>query len=287
MIGFEKRRVLTAYGFIGPWLVGFLVFTMCPLGFSLYASFCNWTFTGMEWSGVGNYLTIFSDKDFWRCGFTTIIFGLVSTPITLSFALLLALLINQKVKGIQFFRALYFLPVVAASDVISTTAGSLLFQRVIVFNMDLTRFGIILSEQSKFMVTIVAMLLTLGLWRTGIQMLIFLMGLSEVPQEYYEAADMDGATGWQKFWWVTIPSISPLILLNLLLTIVESFTGLATVMQIITGGYIQLFIWDYVSYQAYSKGNWGAGLAVVWIFILVLLAFVSLIYRIVNKRVNY
>lgn len=287
MIGFEKRRVLTAYGFIGPWLVGFLVFTMCPLGFSLYASFCNWTFTGMEWSGVGNYLTIFSDKDFWRCGFTTIIFGLVSTPITLSFALLLALLINQKVKGIQFFRALYFLPVVAASDVISTTAGSLLFQRVIVFNMDLTRFGIILSEQSKFMVTIVAMLLTLGLWRTGIQMLIFLMGLSEVPQEYYEAADMDGATGWQKFWWVTIPSISPLILLNLLLTIVESFTGLATVMQIITGGYIQLFIWDYVSYQAYSNGNWGAGLAVVWIFILVLLAFVSLIYRIVNKRVNY
>jgi multiple sugar transport system permease protein len=287
MIGFEKRRKLTAYGFIGPWLVGFLAFTIFPLGFSLYASFCNWSFSGMEWSGVNNYITIFSDMDFWRCGITTMVFGLVSTPITLSFALLLALLVNQKLKGIRFFRALYFLPVVAASDVISTTAGSILFRRVIVFNIDLSRFGIILPGQSQFLITIVAMLLTLGLWRTGIQMLIFLMGLSEVPHEYYEAADMDGASGWQKFWWVTIPSISPLILLNVLLTIVESFTGLATIMQIITRGYVQLFIWDYVSYQAYSKGNWGAGLAVVWVFILVLLALIGLIYRMVNRKVSY
>jgi multiple sugar transport system permease protein len=287
MIGFEKRRVFLAYGFIGPWLVGFLVFTICPLLFSLYASFCDWSFSGMQWSGVGNYITIFSDMDFWRCGFSTMIFGLVSTPITLSFALLLALLINQKLKGIKFFRALYFLPVVAASDVISTTAGSILFKRVIVFDIDLSRFGIIVSEQGEFLITMAAMLLTLGLWRTGIQMLIFLMGLSEVPQEYYEAADMDGATGWQKFWWVTIPAISPLILLNILLTIVESFTGLATIMQLITGGHVQLFIWDYVNYQAYSKGNWGAGLAVVWVFILVLLALIGLIYRMVNKRVSY
>jgi ABC-type sugar transport system permease subunit len=287
MIGFEKRRALTAYGFVGPWLVGFLVFSIFPLAFSLYASLCKWSFAGLEWAGVGNYVTVFSDIDFWRCGITTVLFGLVSTPITLSFALLLALLINQKIKGIRFFRALYFLPVVAASDVISTTAGSILFRRVIVFNIDLSRFGIVLSGQGQFMVTIVTMLLTLGLWRTGIQMLIFLMGLSEVPHEYYEAADMDGATGWQKFWWVTIPSISPLILLNMLLTIVESFTGLATIMQIITGGHVQLFIWDYVNYQAYSIGNWGAGLAVVWVFILVLLAIIGLIYRMMNRKVSY
>jgi multiple sugar transport system permease protein len=287
MIGFEKRRVLTAYGFIGPWLAGFLVFTIGPLVFSLYASFCNWTFSGMQWAGVKNYITVFSDMDFWRCGITTMLFGLVSTPITLCFALLLALLISQKMKGIKFFRALYFLPVVAASDVISTTAGSILFRRVIVINIDLSRFGIILPAQSQFLITIVAMLLTLGLWRTGIQMLIFLMGLSEVPHEYYEAADMDGATGWQKFWWVTIPSISPLILLNILLTIVESFTGLVTIMQLITRGYVRLFIWDYVNYQAYSNGNWGAGLAVVWVFIWVLLAFIGLVYRMVNKRVSY
>lgn len=287
MLGFEKRRILTAYGFIGPWLVGFLVFTVFPLLFSLYASFCNWSFGGMEWAGIENYVAIFSDADFWRCAMTTMLYGLISTPITLSFALLLALLINQKLKGIRFFRALYFLPVVAASDVISTTAGSILFKRVIVFNVDLSSIGIILSEQSKFIVSITAMLLTLGLWRTGIQMLIFLMGLSEVPHEYYEAADMDGATGWQKFWWVTIPSISPLILLNVLLTIVESFTGLATIMQIITRGYVQLFIWDYVNYQAYSKGNWGAGLAVVWVFILVLLGLIGLIYRMVNRKVSY
>lgn len=285
MIKFEKRRVIAAYGFTGPWFLGFLIFTLYPLLFSFYVSFCNWSFTGIEWTGFTNYLTIFSDFDFWRCGITTFIFGFVTTPITLSFAMLLALLINQKVKGVKFFRTLYFLPVVAASDVISTTAGLILFKRIIVINPDLSGIGIILPPQTGYFVTIGIMLITLALWRTGIQMLVFLMGLEDVPQQYYEAAEIDGAAGWQKFWWVTIPTISPLILLNILLTVVESFTSLATTVQMVTGGTQQLFIWDYVHKLCYQRMNYTAGLASCWVFILVNLVLIGLVYKLVNKKV--
>ncbi len=286
-MAYEKQRKLAAYFFIGPWFLGFLIFTVYPLLFSFYVSFCNWSFTEITWVGLENYRTVFSDTEFWSCGIRTLAFGLLNTPITLVFALLLALLIKEKIKGIKFFRALYFLPVVAASDVITTTAGFILFKRIIIFNIDLSHFGIVLPGQVKFMISIGAMLLTLGLWRTGIQMLIFLMGLENVPQEYYEAAVIDGANGWHKFWWVTIPTISPMILLNILLTIVESFTSLATIMQMVTGGYIRLFIWDYVRHLSYERMNYTAGLAVCWVFILVALSLIGLIYKLVNKKVIY
>lgn len=284
-MGYERRRKLAAYVFIGPWLLGFLIFTVYPLLFSCYVSFCDWSFTEITWAGLKNYRAVLSEREFWYCGLNTVVYGLLNTPVTLTFALLLALLINQKLKGIKFFRALYFLPVVAASDVISTTAGSILFKRIIVFNIDLSRFGIVLPEQTKFLISIGAMLLTLGLWRTGIQMLIFLMGLENVPHEYYEAAVIDGADEWHKFWWVTIPAISPMILLNILLTVVESFTSLATTMQMVSGGRSRLFIWDYVSNLSYIRMNYTAGLAVCWLFILVILALIGLIYKLVNKKV--
>lgn len=285
--GWEKRRQYAAYLFVGPWLLGFVLFTLYPLLFSFYASFTHWTFSKRIWSGLSNYIMIFSDTDFLRCGMNTIIFTLISTPLTLVFALLLALLLHQKLKGIKFFRALYFLPVVAASDVISTAAGNLIFGRIVVLNLDLSRFGIVLSDSARGFVYFGAMLLTLGLWRTGIQMLIFLMGLESVSPELYEAAEIDGATGWQKFWWVTIPAMSPLILLNVLLTIIESSTGVATTMQILFRGYYRLFIWDYMNYLAFRENDFGQALAVVWVFIIILLTAVTIAFRKMDRKVTY
>lgn len=287
MIGFEQKRKLSALFFIAPWLLGFLLFTLYPLFYSLYVTFCSSSLGSLHWVGFDNYIKIFSELNFWRSGMYTLLFGLLSTPVTLCFALLLALLINQKLRGINFFRAIYFLPVVAASDVISTTAGTILFRRILVIQIDLSRLGIIVSEETKLLLGIIMTLMILSLWRAGLQMLIFLMGLINVPQESYEAADIDGATQWHKFWWVTIPSIAPIILINILITVIESFTSLTTSMQIMTRGQMQLFIWDYINQLFYRQNEYGLALAAVWVFIMVILLIIGLVYYLFNRKVNY
>lgn len=278
--------MIAGYLFIGPWLAGFMMFTLYPLLYSMYATFCSSPIGGWHWIGLQNYLQIFSDLRFWRSGMTTFLFGLISTPVTLGFALLLALLINQKIKGVNFFRSLYFLPVVAASDVVSTMAGTIIFSRILVFNLDLSRFGINLSKETTTYLGVIIMLMMISLWRTGLQMLIFLMGLTNVPHEYYEAAEIDGATRWHKFWWVTIPAISPLILLNLLITVVESFTSLATSSRIIARSAALVFIWDYINQLRYEQ-EYGMALAAVWVFIITTLALIGLVYYLVNRKVTY
>jgi multiple sugar transport system permease protein len=284
LIGNRGRRSAAAYVLILPWLLGFAAFTIYPLAFSLYSSLCRWTFEGQEWVGLLNYIRIFRDRGFWQSILNTVLFEAVSAPVTLSIALLLAILINQKLRGVNFFRALFFLPVVAASDVISTLAGTILFTRVMQVNIDLSPLGINLPPQVLSYLTIATMLLTVLIWRTGIQMLIFLMGLKSVPTEFRESAEIDGASRWQIFWWVTIPALLPYIVLNLLLTVVESFTSLATTIQIIGGGYIQLFIWDYVQRLSTGNGEYGAALAVVWVFIIGTLAVIGLVYRLAIRR---
>ncbi|HEX2954195.1 MAG TPA: sugar ABC transporter permease [Bacillota bacterium] len=287
MKGWQSHRSRMAYWFVGPWLLGFFGFTVYPLLFSLYASMNDWTFESMTWNGINNYKWIFTDPQFWRCAAGTLGFAVISTPVTLIFALLLALLIHQKIKGIKAFRAIYFLPVVAASDVIATAAGNLLFGRILVLNLDLSQFGITVTPEMGPYLYFGAMLLTISLWRTGIQMLIFLLGLENVSEDLYEAAEMDGATEWQKFWWVTIPSIAPMIVLNVILTIIESFTGLATSMKMLTGGYFQIFIWDYINNLAFSENSFGPALAVVWVFILFMMTIVFFAFRKMEKNLSF
>lgn len=241
----------------------------------------------LHWAGFQNYFRVFTEPTFWKSIMNTFVYGLLSTPITLCFALLLSLLINQKLKGVHFFRAVYFLPVVAASDVVSTMTGTILFKRILVINPDLSRYGIHLSSEFISIISSIILLIMLSIWRTGIQMLVFLLGLINIPPEFYEAAEMDGATRWHMFWWVTIPSISPLILLNLLITVVESFTGLATTMRLINKSNTQIFIWDYVNELFYHQNDYGMALAGMWVFIIAILALIGLLFYLVNRKIPY
>ncbi len=287
MIGFEKRKIIAAYFFVGPWLAGFFVFTLYPLMYSFYVTFCTTMVGELHWAGFQNYFRVFNEPMFWKSIMNTFIYGLLSTPITLCFALLLSLLINQKLKGVHFFRAVYFLPVVAASDVVSTMTGTILFKRILVINPDLSQYGIHLSSEFISIISSIILLIMLSIWRTGIQMLVFLLGLINVPPEFYEAAEMDGATRWHMFWWVTIPSISPLILLNLLITVVESFTGLATTMRLINKSNTQIFIWDYVNELFYHQNEYGMALAGMWVFIIAIVALIGLLFYLVNRKIPY
>ena len=235
-----NRRYWEAYAFVGVWIVGFIAFMLGPIIASLYLSFCHYDLLSPpRWAGLQNLRELFADPVFLRSLLNTFYFAAVSVPLSLVCALGLAMLLNNKLRGIYTFRAIYYLPALT-----SGVAIALLWRWI--FNPDLGLFNSIL----RFLQ--VDRLLALGGWGMpdwlvspgwampsiiimsvwggmGGSMLIYLAGLQGIPDQLYEAADIDGASRWQKFRNVTIPMLSPTIFFNLIMAIIGSFQVFTTV----------------------------------------------------------
>jgi len=227
-----RREALTGYLLVSPWIVGFLLFMAYPLYFSLYMSFHKVVITpeGIEtaYLGWGNYKDAFAtDPDFMQKLLLFLRSTVLMIPIVIVFALFIALLINQPIRGRQFFRALFFLPVVI-------TSGEVVQE---LFSQGATTIPIM--ENSSLLTTVTAGLpevwaatltdltqrFILILWYSGVQILIFLAALQKVNPQVYEAAAIDGASPWVIFWKITLPEVKPFILVNLIYTTVDLFTN--------------------------------------------------------------
>lgn len=288
VLGWRTREMISAYLCLSPWLIGFAVFLLFPLIYSVRLSFMDWNFMQSKWIGLENFVDILTnDREFWRSLNSTAYFSLVSIPITVVFSLLLAILVNQKIPGIQIFRAIYFLPVIAASGVVAAKIGPYVFQQGLDIQINYSVLGVNVSGQLQRTLDFFITLTMLGLWRIGIQMLIFLAGLQGISSSYYEAADIDGATFWQKFWTITLPLLSPIVLLNVILTIVESFTGVFTIARVLTGGRDSLFFMDYIDFRAFNRFELGYASALSWILFILVMAVVLGIFRISRNYVFY
>jgi ABC-type sugar transport system permease subunit len=227
-----RREALTGYLLVSPWIVGFLLFMAYPLYFSLYMSFHKVVITpgGIEttYLGWGNYNDAFStDPDFMQKLLVFLRSGVLMIPIVIVFALFIALLINQPIRGRQFFRALFFLPVVI-------TSGEVVQE---LFSQGATTIPVL--QNSNLLASLTAGLppvwaatltdltqrFILILWYSGVQILIFLAALQKVNPQVYEAAAIDGASPWVIFWKITLPEVKPFILVNLIYTTVDLFTN--------------------------------------------------------------
>lgn len=284
------RRTWAGLLFISPWIVGFLGFFLRPLANSLLYVFNSTTIRPnsleLKFIGLDNfYRAFFTDTKFTPLLTEQLgsVFG--SVPVILAFSLLIAMIINGKFRGRTVVRAIFFLPVICGSglilnimqgDVMSNsilmgTRSSMLFQTTGLQDM-LMNMGVAQDLVNAF-TEIVSNIFVLT-WKSGIQILLFLAGLQTVSPSLYECAKMEGATGWEIFWKVTFPLLGPILVLNLVYTVIDNFTDY--------GNSIMQYIYTFGKALDFSYSA-----ALSWIYFLLVLLVVGIVYAIVNRRIAY
>ncbi|MBQ2265688.1 MAG: sugar ABC transporter permease [Oscillospiraceae bacterium] len=290
---YEKRKGLYGYGFIALWMVGTLIFFLYPLANSLMYSFMDVRpetggMTG-TWVGIDNYKYVFTEDQHYAKYLVSVLGEtLWQTPLILIFSLFIAVILNQKFKGRTFARAVFFLPVIIATGPvysiingdISNSGASSAGQFSTMFSTDLMGelfqfIGIYgLSDNMQTMVETVSNNIFSIVWSTGIQILIFLAALQNIPVSAKEAAQMEGATAWEYFWKITLPYVSPMILANLIFTVIDSFTAPD---NLVMGRVLDM----------QSDWKYGQAAAMAWVYFLIVLAAVGIITVIMNHFIYY
>ena len=232
-----NRKKILPYLLVSPYVVHFILFVAFPVGFSIVLTFHKWNIISpMEYTGLNNYIRLFNDKTFLKSIGNTLIFLLIHIPLQIIFALFLAEILNQKIKLRGIFRGAFFLPVIVSGVVVTILWQQLygydtgLFNRLLI-GIGLGKIGW-LTDPDIAMASIAVM----ATWKNvGLYIVLFLVGLQTVPTQYYEAADLEGATHLQKFFKITLPMINPTIFMVVILSTIGGFS-LFIEPYVMTGG---------------------------------------------------
>lgn len=286
-----NKSLLRGILFISPWLIGVIVFMLYPIACSLYYSFTDYDIiSNPRWIGVENYRYLFvDDSTFYLSINNTLFFVLIALPITLVFSLLLAILLNNNMKGIGIFRTIYYIPSILPEVATAVIWLWLYNPQFGIINILLEEFGIIgpawLGDPSWTKPALAFM----GVWGCGATVMIFLAGLRNIPQELYEAAEMDGADGLRRFCHVTLPMLSPVIFFNLITGVIGTFQYF-TMPYIMTGeGPLQsttvygLYLYE----NAFKFLKMGYASAQAWVMLLIVLIATLFIFKTANQWVYY
>lgn len=281
----NRSDAIAGYLFIVPAIIGFFLFVAYPLLSSAYYAFTNWNGLSVpRWVGWQNFQYMFTrDPAFWPSLRATAYFGLLSVPATLVLGLLLAVLLNRAYPGVKIFRTIMYLPVVLPGIAVLTLWKYVYDPLFGLANMFLSALhlptSLWLGSEQMAMPAIVI----IGLWGVGGTMIIFLAGLQAVPQEIYEASRIDGAGTAATFWHITLPMISPIIFLQLVLQLTGAFQAFNQAKVLTDGG--PNFATNLFMYKIYKDGLQGAfpqvgyATAEVWILFLIILAITALTFR--------
>lgn len=289
----RRREAIEGYLYLLPWLVGFLIFTAGPMLASLYLSFTEYRVTSPPtFIGFANYRTaLFDDPLFWTSLGRTFYFALVSVPIGLMGSLLLAMLLNQGLRGTSLLRTLFFLP--GLTPIVATALiWTILLQPetgFINYLLDLVYIdGPAWFGSVKWAIPGLILMTT---WRSlgSNRMIIFLAGLQGVPDSLYDAASIDGANSWHRFRHVTLPMISPTLFFNLVLGIIGALKVFAAAIIATQGGpaYATWFFALHIYSQAFEYFEMGYGSALAWLFLLIMLVFTYIQFRSASRWVHY
>jgi multiple sugar transport system permease protein len=289
----DRRHLIQGLLFVSPWLFGFLVLTVYPLIFSFYISLTRYDLIRPpQFIGLTNYYELlFEDPLFWTVIYNTLFYVIISVPLSLVFAFGVANLLNTKIYGRSFFRAVMYIPSIVPAVCTAMVWLFLLNIQYGAVNGILQTLGLpaipflsspLLAKPSLIMVAI---------WSTGNAVVIFLAGLQEVPRSLYEAATMDGANAWQRFRNVTIPLSTPIILFNLIIGFINAFQEF-TIPWLISqgrGGPVNstLFYSMYLYQNAFTFLRMGKASALAWILFLLILAYSALLFKTSARWVFY
>lgn len=287
--GYEQKKKWAGFLFILPWLVGFLTLFLRPILSSVRYSVTDATITeGMkgDFIGLSLYVKAFSsDQKFVQ--YLTAELGNFAyhVPVILCFSLFLAVILNQRFHGRTVMRAIFFIPVICGSgvilqimsgdamsqSVISGARSSMLYQssalEQILLNTGLS------DDLVKTLTGIVSDIFNLT-WKSGLQILLFISGLNAIPPHLYEAAHVEGATSWESFWKITLPMVSPIVIVNLIYTVIDGFTDYQNS--------VMTYILDFGKRLEFSYSA-----ALSWIYFVLVGAIVGIVYAVINRRVTY
>ncbi|HLI68864.1 MAG TPA: sugar ABC transporter permease [Ktedonobacteraceae bacterium] len=280
----KRKGRATGYLFLLPWFVGMFVFTAGPVIASLYLSFTNYNLIGAPgWIGWQNYLAMFQDPQWWDAVRVTLVYVLLSVPLKLAVALLVALLLKRGLIGLGLFRAIYYIPSLLGSSVAIALLWRQIFDSDGLVNQVLNLIGIhATTSWVSTPDTALYTLVVLSVWQFGTPMLIFLAGLQQIPQEYYEAAATDGAGPVRNFFSITLPLITPLVFFNLILQMVGAFQAF-TPSYIVSGGtggpvYSTLFYTLYLYQEGFANLKMGYASAMAWVLLIAIAFFTALAF---------
>ncbi|MCX6068234.1 MAG: sugar ABC transporter permease [Chloroflexi bacterium] len=287
----ERRNFVIGILFISPWLIGFLLFTLIPLASSLYYSF---TFYDLlrpaRWIGLGNYVEIFTrDPLIAKITWNTLFYVGLGVPLGLVSAFLMATLLNTRIFGRSIFRAIFFFPSILPGVVVAMVWAFLLN----------TQYGFVNAILSSLNLPVIPFLshpdlakpslIMINMWTQGATVVIFLATLQDVPRTLYEAATMDGANAWQKFWIVTVPMCTPAILFNLIMGLISAFQDFSMPYLLTGGGPDQAteFYSLYLYHNAFKYLRMGKASALAWIMFIAIVILTVILFRTSKHWVFY
>lgn len=302
MTALEKRNTLIAYSFLAPNFIGFVVFTLVPVVFSIVLSFMDWSGgENMTFVGLGNFQYIFKDFSFAKSNLgialkNTVFYTLMTVPLTLLCSLGLALVLNKAVKGANFFRAVFFFPYVASLVAICVCWNFLLMKNGAV-NQILNAIGFSMKKSwtSSRDLAIWAIIIV-SVWRNaGYYMVMYLAGLQGVPGELYEAATIDGASAWQRFTNVTMPMLTPTTFFNSIMMVISCFKIYDVVAIMTQGGpgrstkmlVTYIFELSFGGEGIATSAQYGMASAVSMVLLVIVLLVTFVQFRGEKKWVNY
>lgn len=272
--------------FISPWIVGFCSFFLFPMIYAIYISLTNWKVTGGDFVGLANYGLLLQDPYFWTSIRVTVLYSIGAVPGGMILGLLVAMLLNQKIKLMAFFRTMYYLPAVVSGVAVAIVFGWVFNTEYGVFNFLLNKLGLPsvgwLTDPRWALVSLVI----ISLWSVGGTMVIYLAGLQSIPTDLFEAAAIDGANGWNRFLYVTIPMMSPVLLFTLVMGVIGSFQAFTNAYVLTNGGPLNstLLYMLYLYHNAWGSGyagdlQMGYAAAQAWVLFLLILVITLLIFR--------
>ena len=286
----RQRESLMGYLFLSPWLLGFVIFLAGPMIASFYLSFTQYkVIQAPSWIGLANYQRMLTDELFYHSLRVTLVYTAISVPLGIAAALGVAVLLNQKIIASGLFRTIFYLP-----SIISGVAVAIVFAWI--FNF---RFGIL-----NYLLSLVGVagpnwlgsprwalwaFVLMSLWGIGGNVVIFLAALQGVPQSLYEAAEIDGAGSWQRFWKITLPMISPALLFVFIMGVIGTFQTF-TQSYIMTGGgpaNATLFYLLYLYKNAFNWFEMGYASALAWVLFLIIMVCTLILLRSSTLWVHY
>ena len=285
-----RREAIYGYLFIAPAVLGFLIWIAGPMLFSAWLSLTEWDLLSPpEFIGLQNYRTMIKDPLFWQSLRVTFYFTLVSVPLFQAVAFAIALLMNVNVRGISVFRTIYYLP-----SIVPVVANAMLWAWI--FNGDFGLLNAVLRAVGLPKILwlqnpnwSMPALITMSIWGVGGAMLIYLAGLQGVPQQLYEAAELDGANYWHRFRHVTVPMMSSVIFFNLLMGLIGALQSFVQ-SYIMTNGGPQnstLFYALYIYRRAFTDFKMGYAAALAWVLFTIVLILSVLVFRYLGRQVYY